>query len=137
MAKYKFYKVVLKSGGNIKEQVMIDTSPQSIKKKLIDWEVIKIDLIKLPADYRIMYKKEILNFLEDNNLKKFKVILYSYSGENTKIASILSCSVRAIDSMLALTNWSKCFLIERKECTYEESCFFFFEQNAKTVITDF
>lgn len=137
MAKYKFYNVVIKSGEVIKEKIIINTSPQAIKKKFITSDVIKIDLIKLPSDYRNLYKKEILNFLEDYKVKKFKVILYSYSGENTKIASILSCSVRAIDSMIAISNWSKCFLIERKECTYEESCFFFFEQNAKTVITDF
>lgn len=137
MAKYKFYKVVFKSVDVIKEKVIIDKSPQAIKKKLIDCELVKIDSIQLTSCYREFYKKEILDFLKDSKLKKYKGILYSHTDDRIQLVTILACNLRSIDSMLRLSDWTEFFTIEKKECTYDEACFFFFENNKKTVITEF
>lgn len=135
MAKYKFYNVVFKSGKVIKEKVIIDTSPQSIKKKYVDVEILNIKLIALSDNYRETYKLEILNFLQKHNIFKFEVIFFDEAVDHIERNYILTTSKRAIGTLCNPGTVYK--IIRNVSPTYEEMCFFFFENDKKTVITDF
>lgn len=135
MTRFKFYNVVFKSGEVIKEKVIIDTSPQSIKKKYVDVEILNIKLIAVSDNYRETYKLEILNFLQKHNIFKFEVIFFGEVVDHFEHNYILTTSKRAISALCYPGTVYK--IIKNVSPTYDEMCFFFFENDKKTVITDF